>query len=93
MTQTHLIDFGLGFGSIILLMQVTSLVYMLAKKYKAVFAIAGGMMVLDLMALLSWMGILKPFADNEELFVGGMGLAIFMGMIHKVKKLHTLTDE
>ena len=93
MTTVQLLDFGMGFGSIILLIQVTSLVYMLAKKYHAVFALAVGMMTLDLLALLTWMGIFKPFAADEELFVGGMGLSIFMGMIHKVKKLHTLTDE
>ena len=93
MTTVQLTDFGLGFASLFLLIQVTGLVYILAKKYDAVLGLAGGMMMLDLVALITWMAIFKVYADNEELFVGGMGLAIFSAMIHKVKKFHKLQEE
>jgi hypothetical protein len=87
-------DFLLGFGSIIILIQITGLVALICKKFPdVIMGIGGVMFALDLVALLIWGFTLKPFTTNVKLFVGGMGLAIFTALIHKVKKFIKIQEE
>ena len=47
--------------------------------------IAGGMVGFDMVAMVVYGYSFKPFAENVKLFIGGMGLAIFCALLHKVK--------
>ena len=87
-------DFILGFGCLILLTQITSLVALLCKKFPdVIMGIGGAMFALDLTALLVWGFTLKPFTTNVKVFIGGMGLAIFTSLIHKVKKFIKIQEK
>ena len=44
-------------------------------------------------ALMVWMFVFKPYAGDVKLFAGGMGLAIFTAMIHKIIKFMKGVDE
>ena len=49
-----------------------------------------GMLTIDFLALMVWMFVFKPYAGDVKLFAGGMGLAIFTAMIHKIIKYYDL---
>ena len=88
----NIMDFLWGFGSVVVLIQVTSIVVLTLKKYPyAGLGIAVGMFALDLVVLVVWLKMLTPFVESKELFVGGMGLAILSSLLYKVKKFFKLT--
>jgi len=97
MQEVPVIDwssFGLGFGAVLLLVQVTYLIYFFSKKFPEYFLmICYGMLLVDFLALMVWMIIFKPYAGDVKLFAGGMGLAIFTAMIHKIIKFMKGVDE
>tara|TARA_B100001113_G_scaffold338086_1_gene319941 strand:+ start:450 stop:749 length:300 start_codon:yes stop_codon:yes gene_type:complete len=97
MQATPVIDwysFGLGFGAVFLLVQVTYLIYFFSKKFPEYFLmICYGMLTIDFLALMVWMFVFKPYAGDVKLFAGGMGLAIFTAMIHKIIKFMRGVDE
>jgi len=84
--STNIIDFGLGFGVVILLMQITSLILILVKKFPEFFmAVAYSMLFVDAIAIFVYALILQDYSQDSKLFIGGIGLAIFVSLIHKVK--------
>tara|TARA_B100001057_G_scaffold117565_2_gene116158 strand:- start:7640 stop:7912 length:273 start_codon:yes stop_codon:yes gene_type:complete len=79
-------DFGLGFASFFLLIQITNLVVTLCLRFKdMILGIAGGMVGLDMVGMVVYGWALKPFTEDVKLFIGGMGLAIFCSLLYKVK--------
>ena len=80
-------EYLLGFGVIILLILVTGLIYKLVKKYKEDFmAIAYSMFFVDAVVVIGWALMFKTYVEDVKLFGMGIGTAIFVAMIHKVKK-------
>lgn len=90
MQATPIIDwnsFFLGFGVVFLLVQITYLIYYFSKKFpEFFFVICYGMLTVDALALMTWLFVFKPYAGDVKLFGGGIGLAIFTAMIHKITK-------
>ena len=86
--NVELIDFLLGFGVILLLIQITYLVFYITIKFgKDIgLGVPAVMVIIDFMALVTYMYAMKPFANNARLFAGAIGLAIFIAMIHKITK-------
>lgn len=80
-------SFLLGFGVVLLLVQITYLIYFFSKKFPEYFLmICYGMLTIDALALMTWLFVFKPYAGDPKLFGGGIGLAIFTSMIHKITK-------
>ena len=78
-------SFLLGLAAITLLIQLTYLIREIAIRYKELFLIiAYGMLVVDGLALASYIFLMKPLSNNPESFTAGIGLAIFTAMIHKI---------
>ena len=42
------------------------------------------MLVIDGLALATYIYLMKPLSNNTESFTAGVGLAIFTAMIHKI---------
>ena len=81
-----MVDFLLGLGSFILLSQITNLVVLLCLRFQDnILGIAGGMVGFDMVAMVVYGYAFKPFTENVKLFIGGMGLAIFCSLLHKVR--------
>jgi len=79
-------DFGLGFASFFLLVQITNLVVVLCLRFQdMILGIAGGMVGFDMFGMVVYGWALKPFTEDVKLFIGGMGLAIFCSLIYKIK--------
>tara|TARA_B100000029_G_scaffold309649_2_gene302194 strand:+ start:1078 stop:1362 length:285 start_codon:yes stop_codon:yes gene_type:complete len=86
--NVELIDFLLGFGVVLLLLQITYLVFHITIKFGKDLGLGVPvvMVIIDFMALVAYMYAMKPFANNARIFAGGIGLAIFISMIHKITK-------
>ena len=70
-------DFLLGFGCMLIQMQVTTLIIVICKKYPdAILGMAGAMFFIDAIVLLAWGLTLKHYTENLNLFIGGLGLSI-----------------
>ena len=77
-------DFLLGFSCLLLQMQVTTLIVVVCKKYPdAILGMAGAMIFIDVIVLLTWGFILKHYTENLNLFIGGLGLSIVSSLIDK----------
>ena len=77
-------DFLLGFSCLLLQMQVTTLIVVVCKKYPdAILGMAGAMIFIDAIVLLAWGFTLKHYAENLNLFIGGLGLSIVSSLIDK----------
>ena len=78
-------SFILGLAVIFILIQITYLIREIAIRYKELFLIlAYGMLVIDGLALATYIYLMKPLSNNTESFTAGVGLAIFTAMIHKI---------
>tara|TARA_R100001015_G_C4517353_1_gene87315 strand:+ start:286 stop:558 length:273 start_codon:yes stop_codon:yes gene_type:complete len=87
-------DLLLGFGSFILLAQITNLIVVLCKRFQDnILGIAGGMVGIDMVAMVVYGYAFKPFSENVRLFIGGIGLAIFCALLYKVKKFLKMQGE
>ncbi len=77
-------DFLLGFSCLLLQMQVTTLIVVVCKKYPdAILGMAGAMIFIDVIVLLTWGFTLKHYTENLNLFIGGLGLSIVSSLIDK----------
>ena len=80
-------EYLLGFAVIVLLIMVTGLTYKLVKKYHdGGMSIPYSMVLIDFIIVIAWVFMFKTYADDVKLFGMGIGTAIFVSMIHKVKK-------
>ena len=81
-------DFLLGFGCILLQMQVTTLIVVICKKYPdAILGMAGAMMFIDAIIVLTWGLTLRHYVVDLNLFIGGLGLSIVSSLIDKIIRL------
>ena len=61
-------DLLLGFGSFILLAQITNLIVVLCKRFQDnILGIAGGMVGIDMVAMVVYGYAFKPFSENVRL--------------------------
>ena len=87
-------DLLLGFGSFVLLAQITNLIVVLCKRFQDnILGIAGGMVGVDMVAMVVYGYAFKPFSENVRLFIGGMGLAIFCSLLYKIKAFLKMQGE
>ena len=87
-------DFLLGFGCILLQMQVTTLIIVICKKYPdAILGMAGAMVFIDAIVLLAWGLTLKHYTENLNLCIGGLGLSIVSSLIDKTIRFIKMQKE
>tara|TARA_R100001463_G_scaffold23551_2_gene56394 strand:- start:13328 stop:13597 length:270 start_codon:yes stop_codon:yes gene_type:complete len=83
-------DFLLGSGIVLILIQVTGLIQLALRKYPEYFlGIIYGMILIDGVAVIGWASLLKPYSNDHILMLGGVGFALLMSTIHKIKKFLT----
>lgn len=79
-----MIDFILGFCVIPLLILCNVIVINLCTTFpKYILGLSGVMIVLDTICVLGYTFTVNAFAENMRLMVGGVGLAIFIALLHK----------
>tara|TARA_R100000995_G_C3428718_1_gene97471 strand:- start:157 stop:426 length:270 start_codon:yes stop_codon:yes gene_type:complete len=87
-------DFLLGFGCILLQMQVTTLIVVICKKYPdAILGMAGAMIFIDAIIVLTWGLTLKHYVVDLNLFIGGLGLSIVSSLIDKIIRFIKMQKE
>jgi len=87
-------DFLLGFGCLLIQMQVTTLIVVICKKYPdAILGMAGVMFFIDTIVLLAWGLTLKNYTENLNLFIGGLGLSIVSSLIDKTIRFIKMQKE
>ena len=92
--KNYNMDFLLGFGCIILQMQVTTLIVVICKKYPdAILGMAGAMMFIDAIIVLTWGLTLKHYVVDLNLFIGGLGLSIVSSLIDKIIRFIKMQKE
>ena len=87
-------DFLLGFGCLLIQMQVTTLIVLICKKYPdAILGMAGAMFFIDAIVLLIWGLTLKHYTENLNLFIVGLGLSIVSSLIDKTIRFIKMQKE
>lgn len=90
----ELSDFLLGFGSIVLTIQITALILLIVKKrFDNPLALVMIMIALDLFAIVLWIVIFKQFTYDYDIFKQGLALSIFSGMLYKITKFLKIETE
>jgi len=80
-------DFLIGLAVIVLLYQITNIVRMGLKKYRQWFIpIVYGMIFFDGLIIISWTFGFKDQVEDVSALASGVGLAITLSMLHKIKK-------
>ena len=79
-----MINFLLGIGTLALLVFSNYVILNLCKLFpKHILSISGVMIGLDAFIILGYTYTTRVFTDDVTLFVGGVGLSIFMALVHK----------
>lgn len=79
-------DFLVGLAVIVLLYQITNIVRMALKKYEQWFIpIVYGMIFFDGLVVISWTFGFRSQVDSVVSLASGVGLAITLSMLHKIK--------
>ena len=78
---------AIGFSVILCLCQITQIAKLLLNKFPENFlSIIYGMVLVDGMIVVFWALFFKYYVEDYRLFGGGLGLALIVNMIIKIKK-------